>query len=183
MHCTFYVFIIGLFEYCICVILLDVGGGFGNKVLVYFGYICAMVGLMLIGKLVKWMEDCSENLMLIGFVRDYVMRGWIVVICVGEIFVVDVDVIVDYGAFNVMVQLSCYLVGFFSVFIGFYDIVVVYCCVIGVYINKALGGVAYACSFWIVEVVYFVECVVDCFVRELELDLVELRLKNFLCFE
>ena len=53
----------------------DVGGGFGNKVPVYPGYVCAIVGAMLVGRPVKWMEDRSENLMSTGFARDYAMHG------------------------------------------------------------------------------------------------------------
>ena len=49
-----------------------------------------------------------------------------------------------------------------------------------VYTNKAPGGVAYACSFRITEAVYLVERIVDCLAYELEMDPVELRLKNFI---
>ena len=49
-----------------------------------------------------------------------------------------------------------------------------------VYTNKAPGGVAYACSFRITEAVYLVERIVDCLAYELEMDPVELRLKNLI---
>lgn len=75
-----------------------------------------------------------------------------------------------------------YLVGFFGVFIGSYDIEVVYCYMIVVYINKVFGGVVYVCLFCIIEVVYFVEWLVDCLVFELKMDLVELCLWNLLWF-
>ena len=44
----------------------DIGGGFGNKVPIYPGYVCAIVGTILTGKPVKWVEDRSENLMSTG---------------------------------------------------------------------------------------------------------------------
>jgi carbon-monoxide dehydrogenase large subunit len=49
-----------------------------------------------------------------------------------------------------------------------------------VYTNKAPGGVAYACSFRITEAVYLVERIVDCLAFQLEMDPVELRLRNLI---
>ena len=40
----------------------DIGGGFGNKVPVYPGYVCAIVGALKIGRPVKWIESRTENL-------------------------------------------------------------------------------------------------------------------------
>ena len=40
----------------------DIGGGFGNKVGAYPGYICAAVASIVTGKPVKWVEDRIENL-------------------------------------------------------------------------------------------------------------------------
>ena len=62
-HRTFYALLTGLPEQKIRVISPDVGGGFGNKVPVYPGYVCAVVGSIMTGSPVKWMEDRSENLM------------------------------------------------------------------------------------------------------------------------
>ena len=42
---------------------------------IYPGYVCSVVGSIVTGRPVKWMEDRSENLMRTGFARDYVMRG------------------------------------------------------------------------------------------------------------
>src|SRR5262245_15520552 len=56
-HRTLYALITGLPEHRIRVISPDVGGGFGNKVPIYPGYVCALVGAMLAGRPVKWMED------------------------------------------------------------------------------------------------------------------------------
>ncbi len=53
----------------------DIGGGFGNKVPIYPGYVCSVVGSIVTGKPVKWVEDRSENLMSTGFARDYHMTA------------------------------------------------------------------------------------------------------------
>ena len=74
-HRTFYALLTGLAEHKIRVISPDIGGGFGNKVPVYPGYVCAIIGSIVTGHPVKWMEDRSENLMASGFARDYLMKG------------------------------------------------------------------------------------------------------------
>jgi carbon-monoxide dehydrogenase large subunit len=66
------------------------------------------------------------------------------------------------------------------VFTGSYDIEAAYCKMTAVYTNKAPGGVAYACSFRITEAVYLVERIVDCLAYQLQMDPVELRMKNFI---
>jgi carbon-monoxide dehydrogenase large subunit len=182
-HRTLYALITGLPEHRIRVISPDVGGGFGNKVPIYPGYLCAIVGAMVTGRPVKWMEDRSENLMSTGFARDYVMRGRIAATREGRLLAVGVDVIADHGAFNAAAQPTRYPAGFFSVFTGSYDIEAAHCRVTGVYTNKAPGGVAYACSFRIAEAVYLVERLVDCLARELEIDPAQLRLANLLAPE
>ena len=179
-HRTLYALITGLPEHKIRVISPDVGGGFGNKVPVYPGYVCAIVGAILSGRPVKWMEDRSENLMSTGFARDFVMKGRIAATREGKLLAVRVDVIADHGAFNATAQPSRYPAGFFSVFTGSYDLEAAHCKVRGVYTNKAPGGVAYACSFRIAEAVYLVERTVDCLARELGMDPVDLRLANLL---
>ena len=74
-HRTIYALVAGLPEHEIQVIAPDIGGGFGNKVGIYPGYVCAVVGTIVTGAPVKWIEDRSENLMSTSFARDYHMRG------------------------------------------------------------------------------------------------------------
>ncbi|HWK30219.1 MAG TPA: aerobic carbon-monoxide dehydrogenase large subunit [Solirubrobacter sp.] len=179
-HRTLYALITGLPEHRIRVISPDVGGGFGNKVPVYPGYVCAIAAARLLGRPVKWMEDRSENLMSTGFARDFVMRGRVAATPAGKLLAVTVDVIADHGAFNATAQPSRYPAGFFSVFTGSYDLEAAHCAVTGVYTNKAPGGVAYACSFRIAEAVYLVERCVDCMAAELGVDPVALRLDNLI---
>ena len=49
-HRTLYSLITGLPEHRIRVVSPDVGGGFGNKVPVYPGYVCAMAASMQLGR-------------------------------------------------------------------------------------------------------------------------------------
>jgi carbon-monoxide dehydrogenase large subunit len=179
-HRTLYSLVAGIPEHKIRVVSPDVGGGFGNKVPVYPGYICAIVGTILTGRPVKWMEDRSENLMSTSFARDYHMHGEIAATRDGKILALRARVLGDHGAFNATAQPTKYPAGFFHIFTGSYDLQAAHCQVTAVHTNKAPGGVAYACSFRITEAVYLVERMVDLLARELGMDPAQLRMQNLL---
>ncbi|HET9090846.1 MAG TPA: molybdopterin cofactor-binding domain-containing protein, partial [Acidimicrobiales bacterium] len=179
-HRTLYAIVAGLPEHKIQIISPDIGGGFGNKVGIYPGYVCAVVGSIVTGAPVKWIEDRSENLMSTSFARDYHMHGEIAATREGKILGLRVDVLADHGAFNGVAQPTKYPAGFFHIFTGSYDYPAAHCHVRAVYTNKAPGGVAYACSFRITEAVYLVERMVNCLADELGIDPAELRMKNLL---
>ncbi len=179
-HRTLYAIVAGLPEHKIQVISPDIGGGFGNKVGIYPGYVCSVVGSIVTGAPVKWMEDRAENLMSTSFARDYHMTASIAATKDGRIQGLKVDVLADHGAFNGVAQPTKYPAGFFHMFTGSYDYDAAHCKVTAVYSNKAPGGVAYACSFRVTEAVYLVERIVDCLADELGMDPAELRMKNLI---
>ncbi|MGW2896970.1 aerobic carbon-monoxide dehydrogenase large subunit [Streptomyces sp. NPDC001212] len=179
-HRTIYATVAGIPEHKIRIISPDIGGGFGNKVGIYPGYVCAVVGSIVTGKPVKWVEDRSENLMSTSFARDYHMHGEIAATKDGKILGLRVHVIADHGAFNATAQPTQFPAGFFGVFTGSYDLAAAHCAVTGVYTNKAPGGVAYACSFRVTEAVYLVERMVDVLADRLGTDPAELRMRNLL---
>jgi aerobic carbon-monoxide dehydrogenase large subunit len=179
-HRTLYAIVAGLPEHKIRIVAPDIGGGFGNKVGIYPGYVLAVVGSIVTGRPVKWVEDRAENLMSTSFARDYHMHTQIAATREGKILATRVNVLADHGAFNNTAQPTKYPAGFFHIFTGSYDYPVAHCTVTGVYTNKAPGGVAYACSFRITEAAYAVERIVDCLAFELDMDPAELRMKNLL---
>ncbi len=179
-HRTVYALVAGLPEHKIRVISPDIGGGFGNKVGIYPGYVLSVVGSIVTKKPVKWMEDRSENLISTAFARDYHMHGEIAATSEGRILGVKVDVLADHGAFNNTAQPTKFPAGFFHVFTGSYDYPAAHCKVTGVYTNKAPGGVAYACSFRVTEAVYLIERMIKRLADELGIDEAELRMQNFI---
>jgi aerobic carbon-monoxide dehydrogenase large subunit len=179
-HRTLYSILSGIPEQKIQIISPDVGGGFGGKVGIYPGYVLAVVGSIVTGRPVKWVEDRSENLMSTAFARDYHMHGEIAASRDGRILGLRVDVLADHGAFNGTAQPTKFPAGFFHIFTGSYDLQAAYCHVTGVYTNKAPGGVAYSCSFRVTEAVYLVERMVDILADELGVDPAELRMRNLL---
>src|ERR1700750_2407426 len=178
-HRTVYAHVAGLAEHMIRIMCNDIGGGFGNKVPVYPGYVCAIAGWIVAGVPVKWIEDRSENLMSTGFARDYVMHAEM---CSkdGKITGLRVDVIADHGAFDSTAQPTKFPAGFFHIVCGSYDLQAAHVKVKAVYTNKAPGGVAYRCSFRITEAVYLVERMVDALALEMGVDPIDLRMKSFI---
>jgi carbon-monoxide dehydrogenase large subunit len=142
--------------------------------------VLSVVGSIVTGRPVKWVEDRAENLMSTSFARDYHMHTEIAATREGRIQAVRVNVVADHGAFNNTAQPSQFPAGFFHIFTGSYDYPAAHCTVTGVYTNKCPGGVAYACSFRITEAVYAIERIVDCLADELHMDPAELRMQNLL---
>jgi len=167
-------------EHKIHVIAPDVGGGFGNKVGAYPGYICAIVASIVTGKPVKWVEDRIENLTATSFARDYHMTAEIAATKEGKVQALRVHVLADHGAFDACADPSKWPAGFFNIVTGSYDFPVAHLAVDGVYTNKAPGGVAYRCSFRVTEAAYCIERAMDILAQKLNMDPAELRMKNFI---
>jgi carbon-monoxide dehydrogenase large subunit len=180
VHRTLFALVGGIPENNIRVVSPDIGGGFGNKVPIYPGYVCAIVGSLTLGRPVKWIETRSENLMSTGFARDYHMTAEIAADKDGKMKALRVKTLADHGAFNAAAQPSKFPAGLFSICTGNYDLQNAFCEVDGVYTNKAPGGIAYRCSFRVTEAAYLIERVVDVLAQELKMDPVELRRKNFI---
>ena len=170
----------GIPEHKIRIISPDIGGGFGNKVGVYPGYVCSIVASIVLGVPVKWVEDRIENLSATAFARDYHMTAELAATSDGKILGLRCHVLADHGAFDACADPSKYPAGFFNIVTGSYDIPVAHLAVDGVYTNKAPGGVAYRCSFRVTEAAYCIERIVDVLARKLDMDPAELRLKNLI---
>lgn len=170
----------GIPESKVRIISPDIGGGFGNKVGIYPGYVCAIVASIVLGRPVKWIEDRIENLSSTAFARDYHMSGELAATADGKIQGLRVDVLADHGAFDACADPSKFPAGFFHICSGSYDIPAAHCSVKGVYTNKAPGGVAYRCSFRVTEAVYLIERMVDVLAQKLNMDKAEIREKNFI---
>src|SRR5437870_9831778 len=167
-------------EHKIRVISPDIGGGFGGKVPVYPGYVCAVVAALTTGRPVKWIEDRSENLQADSFARDYHIHAELAADKSGKMKALRVKTIADHGAADAAANPSKFPAGLFSIVTGSYDMPMAHVEVDGVYTNKPPGGVAYRCSFRVTEAVHAIERMVDCLALKLNLDPAELRLKNFI---
>lgn len=167
-------------EHKIHVIAPDIGGGFGNKVGAYAGYICSIVATIVTGVPVKWVEDRMENLSTTSFARDYHMTTEIAATKDGKVTGLRVHVLADHGAFDACADPSKWPAGFMNIVTGSYDFPTAHLAVDGVYTNKAPGGVAYRCSFRVTEAAYCIERGMDILAQKLGMDPADLRLKNFI---
>jgi aerobic carbon-monoxide dehydrogenase large subunit len=170
----------GIPESKVRIVSPDIGGGFGNKVGVYPGYVCAIVASIVLGRPVKWIEDRIENLSTTAFARDYHMTGELAATKDGKIMGLRVHAYADHGAFDAQAAPSHFPAGLFHICSGSYDIPAAYARVDGVYTNKAPGGVAYRCSFRVTEAVYVIERMIDVLAQRLNMDKAEIRMKNFI---
>src|SRR5438309_1226294 len=179
-HRTLFAIVAGLPEQNIRIISPDIGGGFGNKVPIYPGYVVATAASLLIGKPVKWVEDRSENLISTGFARDFHMSGELALRNDGRMLGLRVKMLSDNGAFYADAQPTKFRAGLFHIVTGSYDLPAAHVETDGAYTNKAPGGVAYRCSFRVTEASYLIERLVTNAAIELGMDQAEFRMKNFI---
>ena len=177
---TVFALVAGIPEHQIRIISPDIGGGFGNKVPVYPGYVVATAASLLLGRPVKWVEDRTENLISTGFARDYHMTGDLALDEKGKMTALRVHLDSDNGAFFADAQPSKFKAGLFHIVTGSYDIPTAHVTADGYYTNKAPGGVAYRCSFRVTEASYLIERLVSNAAMEIGMDQAEIRTKNFI---
>ena len=179
-HRTLFALVAGLPEQNIRIVSPDIGGGFGNKVPIYPGYVVATAASLLIGQPVKWVETRTGNLISTGFGRDYYMTGELALTSEGRIQAMRVDMLSDQGAFYSDAQPTRFRAGLFHVCTGSYDFPHAHIKCRGAFTNKAPGGVAYRCSFRITEASYLIERLMQTAADELGIDPAEIRLRNFI---
>jgi carbon-monoxide dehydrogenase large subunit len=179
-HRTLFSMVSGIPEHKVRIVSPDVGGGFGNKVPIYPGYVVAAAASYVLEQPVKWVEERSENIQTTSFARDYDMTGKVAATEDGEIEAIDVDVLANHGAYNAAAQPSKFPAGFFKIFTGSYDVDAAHGSLEAYYTNTAPGGIAYRCSFRVTEAVYLVERLVKVLAEELDMDPAAVRRKNFI---
>ncbi len=179
-HRTVFALVAGLPEQKIRIISPDIGGGFGNKVPVYPGYVVATAASLLLGRPVKWVEDRTGNLISTGFARDFHMKGELALDDEGKMLGLRVKMLSDQGYAYADAQPTKLKAGLFHIVTGSYDLPAAHVVCDGAYTNKAPGGVAYRCSFRVTEASFLIERLVQTAAYELGIDPAELRRKNFI---
>src|SRR5919197_3575383 len=166
-------------EHMIRIISPDIGGGFGNKVPVYPGYVVSTLASILVGRPVKWIEDKTGNLTSTGFARDMYFHGELAIDHRGKIQGLRIHVDTDNGAFFSHAQPTKFKVGLVHSTFACYDIPGAYLTGQGHYTNKAPGGVAYRCSFRVTEAMFFQERLIQAAAYQIGMDQAEFRSINF----
>ena len=179
-HRTLFALVAGIPEQNIRIISPDIGGGFGNKVPIYPGYVCATAASLLLDQPVKWIESRSENLISTGFARDYHMHGELAIGEDNKFLALRASLVSDNGYAYADAQPTKFKAGLFHICTGSYDFEAAHVEARGAYTNKAPGGVAYRCSFRVTEASYLIERLVQNAAYELDVDPAALRKKNFI---
>jgi carbon-monoxide dehydrogenase large subunit len=166
-------------EHMIRIIAPDIGGGFGNKVPVYPGYVISTLASILVGRPVKWIEDKTGNLISTGFARDMYFHGELAIDHRGKIQGLRIHCDTDNGAFFSDAQPTKFKVGLLHSAFACYDIPYGHLTSQGHYTNKAPGGVAYRCSFRVTEAMFFQERMIAAAAQDIGMDPAEVRRVNF----
>jgi carbon-monoxide dehydrogenase large subunit len=169
--------VIGVPESKIRVIAPDVGGGFGSKLNVYAEEALVVALARRLGRPVKWTEERSENYVATIHGRDVVHELTFAATKDGKITAVKSEALCAMGAYLQLVTPGIPLLGAW-IYNGPYEIANYSVTFTGVFTNTtptdAYRGAGRP------EATYVIERTMDALARELELDPVELRRRNFI---
>jgi aerobic carbon-monoxide dehydrogenase large subunit len=165
-------------EHKLRVIAPDVGGGFGSKIFIYPEEVVALWASKRVGRPVKWVCDRSEAFLADAHGRDHVTHAEMAFDEGGKITALKVKTIANLGAYMSTFSSSIPTYLYATLLSGQYDIPAIYCEVDAVYTNTvpvdAYRGAGRP------EATFVVERLVEVGARELALDPVDLRRKNFI---
>jgi carbon-monoxide dehydrogenase large subunit len=173
----FLALLLGMSEERVRVIAPEVGGGFGSKLQVYGEEVLAAWCSRKLGQPVKWIATRSEDMMACHQGRDHVTRTRMGAKRDGTITAFHVEIIADFGAYNMLLtplipSLGAFVMG------GCYKIPAVQTDIVGVFTNKcptdAIRGAGRP------EATHNIEVTLEQLAAELGMDPLELRRKNFI---
>src|SRR5215510_2394108 len=164
-------------EHKLRVIAPDVGGGFGSKIFIYPEEVVCLWAAKRVGRPVKWTSDRSEAFLCDAHGRDHVTHAQMAFAEGGKITAIKVKTIANLGAYMSTFSSSVPTYLYATLLSGQYDIPAIYCEVDAVYTNTtpvdAYRGAGRP------DATFVVERLVEVGAREMALDPVELRRKNF----
>jgi aerobic carbon-monoxide dehydrogenase large subunit len=165
-------------EHKLRVIAPDVGGGFGSKIFIYPEEVVCLWAARKVGRPVKWVSGRSEAFLADAHGRDHVTHAEMSFDGEGRITGLRVKTIANLGAYMSTFSSSVptYLYG--TLLSGQYAIPAIYCEVDAVYTNTAPVDAYRGAGR--PEATFVVERLVEVGAREMGMDAVELRKKNFI---
>lgn len=168
--------LLGVEDSAVQVVTPDIGGGFGAKLGLAPGVLCAAAAARLLEAPVKWIEDEAAPTPS----GDIWFKGRIGATRDGKIVALDCEAILDIGAFDMAAATPAFPAGFLHGCTGAYDIPAAALTVRGVRTNGAPSRLASRAVFRVAEAAFFIERLVDILAQKLDMDPTELRAKNFI---
>ncbi len=160
------------------VIAPDVGGGFGSKIFIYPEEVVALWASKKVGRPVKWVSDRSEAFLVDAHGRDHVTHAEMALDTAGKILGLRVKTIANLGAYMQVFSSAVPTYLYATLLSGQYQIPQIFCEVDAVYTNTnsvdAYRGAGRP------EATFVVERLMEVAARELGIDPVEMRRKNFI---
>jgi carbon-monoxide dehydrogenase large subunit len=165
-------------EHKLRVIAPDVGGGFGSKIFIYPEEVVCLWAARKVGRPVKWTADRSESFLTDAHGRDHVTHAELALDANGKILAMRVKTIANLGAYMSTFSSSIPTYLYATLLSGQYDIPQIYCEVDAVYTNTvpvdAYRGAGRP------EATFVVERLVEVAARQMSIDPVDLRKRNFI---
>lgn len=171
-------FVLGLPENKVRVVAPDVGGGFGSKIYLYPEDVAVTWASKQLNRPVKWTSDRSEAFLSDAHGRDHVTLAELALDKNGKFLAMRVRTNANLGAYLSTFASCIPTILYATLLAGQYTTPLIYCEVTAVFTNTtpvdAYRGAGRP------EATYVVERLVETAARELKLDPVEIRRRNFI---
>jgi carbon-monoxide dehydrogenase large subunit len=171
-------FVFGIPETKMRCISPTVGGAFGSKIFLYPEYVLLAAIAEKIGRPVKWIESRRENYAATTHGRDHVTYLEVGARSDGTLTALKVKTYANLGAVVSTIAPGIPTTLYGRMLSGAYRIPAIHCQVLGVYTNTGMVDAYRGAGR--PEATYVVERAVDLVARELGLDPVEVRRRNFI---
>jgi carbon-monoxide dehydrogenase large subunit len=171
-------FVFGIPETKIRCITPRIGGGFGTKIYLYPEYVLMAALAEKTGRPVKWVESRRENYVATTHGRDHVTYLRVGAKRDGTITTLDAKTYANLGGVLSTIAPGIPTTLYGRMLSGAYRIPNIHCQVLGVYTNTGMVDAYRGAGR--PEATYVVERAVDLVARELDLDPVEVRRRNFI---
>ena len=159
------------------VVAPDVGGGFGSKIFIYAEETICVWAAKKVNRPVKWNSDRTEAFLADAHGRDHATHAQLATDAAGKITGLRVKTIANLGAYLSTFASSVPTYLYAPLLSGQYNIPAIYAEVDGVYTNTAPVDAYRGAGR--PEATFVVERLIEVAARELGLDPVEFRRKNF----
>ncbi len=171
-------FVLGLPESKVRVIAPDVGGGFGSKIFLYPEETALVWASKRVGRPIKWTADRSEAFLADAHGRDHVTRAELAMDANGIFKAMRVQTTANLGAYLSTFASSVPTILYATLLAGQYRTPAIWCNVKGVFTTTAPVDAYRGAGR--PEATYVVERIVEQAARDLGLDPVEIRRRNFI---
>jgi len=165
-------------EHKLRVVAPDVGGGFGSKIFHYAEELLVTWGSRKVGRPVKWTSDRSEAFMSDAHGRDHISHAKLALDASGKFLALKVSTQANLGAYLSTFGSSVPTYLYATLLSGPYDLAAIYAEVKAAFTNTvpvdAYRGAGRP------EAAYLLERLVDKAARQIGMDRIEIRRKNFI---